>query len=72
MGSYKKYYRWQCKLFDSPQEATDFVLTESKKNDAPGITLLIENTPIVPKILEPWMVGHKICNYQKSNVDILE
>jgi hypothetical protein len=58
-GNYEKMYRWQCKAFDNPNDATRYTL-DNKIGASPSLLLEVNNN--IPKILHHFLVRKKIEN----------
>jgi hypothetical protein len=69
MGNYKKQYRWQCKLFENVQDATEFC-EEGIKNNGMKSTLLVVVNPMTPNLIRPMVIQNAIKN--AFQVDIIE
>jgi hypothetical protein len=69
MGNYKKRYRWQCKLFENVQDATEFY-EEGVKNNGIANTLLVVVHPMTPNLMRPMAIQNAIKN--AFQVDIVE
>lgn len=70
MGNYKKHYKWQCKLFDNVEDATNFCIDGKTKNETQSSLLVIVN-PITPNILRPMVIQNSIKKIT-CEVDIIE
>lgn len=70
MGNYKKHYKWQCKLFDNVEDATEFCVEGSSTNKTSSSLLVLVN-PMTPNIMRPMVIRNSIKNIT-CQVDIVE
>jgi hypothetical protein len=68
MGNHEKFYRWQCKPFNSENEATKFSVEKGNKYNSP-FTLLVSVESYVPEIMHEYQIQRKL--RQMTNVDIV-
>lgn len=64
-GNYEKMYKWQCKAFNNPHDATQYTLDN---NISSGPSLLLDVNKNIPNIFHSFIVQKKI--KQMTKVDI--
>lgn len=69
LGNHEKIYRWQCKMFDSERDATEFANQNADKINSP-LTMLVSVENYVPGFLHHYQIQKVI--RQITYVDILQ
>lgn len=65
-GNYEKMYKWQCKAFDNPHDATRYTL-DNKTHCGPS--LLLQVSEYMPKAFHKIALENKIKNISKIDIN---
>jgi len=66
-ANYQKMYRWQCKRFDTENDASEFCL----KNANHQLSFVMSGSKWIPESLHPWYIENAI-RTNLNKVDILK
>jgi hypothetical protein len=66
-GNHEKQYKWQCKMFETPQDATNYTYTPDKQPQS--VTVLIPINKYVPIVFHNYLIKKSIHNFFKVDIN---
>ncbi len=66
-GNYEKQYRWQCKSFSNPDDASSY--TQKSTRDTSSLSLLIPINKNIPTICDKMIIKSHINQINKVDIN---